>query len=172
MTHKWKRTMWENTKKHFPESLLKEVTDEFKELIAIVLAKSQEYSSSPMIRKQTPQLINNVSDIDKLIVLQWNAFSLNNTKMMELCSYINKEKVDVICLQETHLNNMKKVSIPGYKCYRKDRDSGRKGGGVLIFIAEKIVHYPFPLKQHDHEIDVVGVSITLSSGDTLIIKSM
>ena len=64
------------------------------------------------------------------------------------------------------------MSIPGYKCYRKDRDSGRKGGGVLIFIADKIVHYPLPLKQHDHEIDVVGVSITLSSGDTLIIKSM
>ena len=125
-----------------------------------------------MSRKQTPQLINNVSDIDKLIVLQWNAFSLNNTKMMELGLYINKEKVDVIFLQETHLNNLKKVSIPGYKCYQKDRDSGSKGGKVLIFIAEKIVHYPLSLKQHDQEIDVVGVSITLSSGDTLIIKSM
>ena len=29
-----------------------------------------------MIRKQLPQLINNVSDVDKLIVLQWNAFHL------------------------------------------------------------------------------------------------
>ena len=92
--------------------------------------------------------------------------------MMELCWYIKKEKVDVICLQETHLNNLKKVYIPEYKCYRKDRDSDRKGGGVHIFITEKLVHYPLSLKQHDHEIDVVGVSITLSSGDTLIITSM
>ena len=43
---------------------------------------------------------------------------------------------------------------------------------MIIFINECLVHSPLPLLQHDHEVDVVGVSITLNSGDTLRIKSM
>ena len=61
--------------------------------------------------------------------------------------------------------------MPGYKCYRKDRSTNRKGEGVAIFVYVSIQHSPQPLTIYRDEIDVVGIIITLANGNHLAIKS-
>ena len=51
--------------------------------------------------------------------------------------------------------------MPGYKCYRKDRSTNRKGGGVAIFVHDSIQHSPQPLTIYRDEIDVVGIPLFL-----------
>ena len=55
-------------------------------------------------------------------------------KLVDLSDYITQNNVNIVFLQETNLHRLKKITLPGYKCYRKDRGTNRKGGGVAIFI--------------------------------------
>lgn len=79
----------------------------------------------------------------KLKILSWNADGIKN-KISLLSYYLHLLKIDVLCLQETHLSPYNKFYIPGYYVYRSDRmtqhNFGRKGG-VAIAVKNTIEHY-------------------------------
>jgi len=62
-------------------------------------------------------------------ILQWNCRELIG-KMAEISALI--QKFDVICLQETWLNQSNKISFKNYNVYRCDRNDPRIGGGFMI----------------------------------------
>nr|KAG5709634.1 hypothetical protein BaRGS_001684 [Batillaria attramentaria] len=71
-----------------------------------------------------------------LVFVQWNADGLRKKKP-ELQEFLKKEKVDIICIQETHLTDAHRFSIRGYQLFRHDRIH-RSKGGILTLIRNKI----------------------------------
>ena len=49
----------------------------------------------------------------------------------------NRNKYDIICLQETHLKPDKNFSVAGYNVVRGDRVEGSKGG-VITLVRENL----------------------------------
>lgn len=76
---------------------------------------------------------------NKLVIISWNAQGISNTaKQTELQSLINSKTPDIVCLQETFLNQQNKMYIAGYNTYRLDRDT--HGGGVAVIVRKGIKH--------------------------------
>ena len=77
--------------------------------------------------------------IDKettLNIAHWNAEGIRKKKP-ELQNFLSKEKIDVLCVQETHLNEQHRFSIRGYQTFRNDRENRIKGG-VLTLVKNNI----------------------------------
>ena len=74
-------------------------------------------------------------DTGTLKILQWNAEGLQHKKSA-LAKVLQDGKIDIACIQETHLNENMRCTIRGYQSFRKDR-KGHKGG-VIIFIKNDI----------------------------------
>lgn len=73
-----------------------------------------------------------------LKLLSWNAQSIsNNIKRFELGLLLSKKEVDIVCIQETFLNEKTKLFLHGYKTFRCDRSS--HGGGVAIAVKNNII---------------------------------
>ncbi len=73
-----------------------------------------------------------------LSTLQWNAKSLlAHSKEFE--KYVDDHRPDVVCIQETWLNEDRQYDLPGYTLHRHDR-LNRNGGGVATFIKKEIPH--------------------------------
>ena len=72
-----------------------------------------------------------------LWILQWNCNGIV-AHQDELRKHIaeNRNKYDIICLQETHLKLDKNFSVAGYNVVRRDRVEGSKGG-VITLVREK-----------------------------------
>jgi endonuclease/exonuclease/phosphatase family metal-dependent hydrolase len=72
--------------------------------------------------------------------MSWNARSLSagqkHTKIPELSQFIENQKLKLILISETWLNERSLVSLPHFSCYRADRHRG----GVCIFIHNSISH--------------------------------
>ena len=64
-------------------------------------------------------------------ILQWNAEGLQHKKQA-LTTVLNREKIDIACIQETHLNERIRFSMRGYQCFRKDRKERHKGGIITL----------------------------------------
>ena len=64
-------------------------------------------------------------------VVQWNAEGIQQKKT-ELQAFLRDEKIDVLCAQETHLNEGRRFFIRGYDTFRRDRTSGHKGGVLTL----------------------------------------
>ena len=47
---------------------------------------------------------------------------------------------DIIAITKTWLREGQdwQLNVPGYRCYRKDRTGGKKGGGVAILVWDNI----------------------------------
>lgn len=76
------------------------------------------------------------SNTHPIKILQWNAEGTLNKKVV----FVNKmldEKIDVACIQETHLNQNLRFTIRGYQIFRADRVN-RKKGGILIMVRNNI----------------------------------
>ena len=73
----------------------------------------------------------------RLIITTFNANSLTNQKC-EIIAYLKQHNVDVLLIQETHLDRTCTFKIPNYTTYRNDRD--RHGGGTAVVIRSKIKH--------------------------------
>ena len=71
-----------------------------------------------------------------LNILQWNAEGVFRKKL-ELAERMNKENIDIACIQETHLNSTHRFQVRGYECFRSDRIERHKGG-VLILVRNSI----------------------------------
>jgi len=75
---------------------------------------------------------------EKLSVAHLNINSLRN-KIHDIQHILSNNQVHVLGLSETHLDSTVKdsrVSIEGYRLYRKDRD--RHGGGVALYVQQNI----------------------------------
>ena len=75
-----------------------------------------------------------------LRVVQWNAEGILQKKP-ELQAFLRENKVDVICIQETHLSKDRRFFVRGYEAFRRDRPSSLKGGlkgGVMTLIKHGI----------------------------------
>ena len=81
---------------------------------------------------------NPLSRSPNLHILHYNARSLY-PKFDELCAICDMEKPDVVCITETWFCNdiaETECTIHGYRCVRCDRN--RHGGGVALFISDKL----------------------------------
>ena len=59
-------------------------------------------------------------------------------------------KADVIILNETHVSDKSKVSIPGYYTFSKGRAT-RKGGGISTSVANNLKQYAVNIKEGENE---------------------
>ena len=82
---------------------------------------------------------NNKSSQTTLKVMQWNAEDLMRKKT-EFEYRINKENIEICCIQETHLQKEKTFKVRGYQCFRTDRGGDRKGG-IITLIKSNINAY-------------------------------
>ena len=62
-------------------------------------------------------------------------------KKTELEHRMNKENIDICCIQETHLQKDKTFKARGYQCFRTDRGGARRKGGIITLIKSNINAY-------------------------------
>ena len=53
-------------------------------------------------------------------------------KNLALTYKLHADKIDIACLQETHLTSKYRFLIRGYQCFRMDRENRHKGGVVTL----------------------------------------
>ena len=66
-----------------------------------------------------------------LVIAQWNAEGLQKKKP-KLQNFLKSKKIDVICVQETHLMDAHIFFIRGCELFRKNRRNCHKGGLVTL----------------------------------------
>ena len=78
----------------------------------------------------------------------------------ELCLLSQQYNPVAMCLQETHIADVSKVTFKGYTPYHKiDNSHDRASGGSSILIRNDIIHSPVTLNTN---LQAVAVKITLS----------
>ena len=83
-----------------------------------------------------------------LNIMHWNAEGVHKKKV-HLAKRLSEEKIDIACIQETHLTDTIRFSTRGYQIFRYDR-IGRSKGGVMMLIKND---YPAEVKNlntNDH----------------------
>lgn len=78
------------------------------------------------------------SEKDNLLLLNWNSNGISN-KSIELQQFLEDKQIDIACITETHLTSNKKLFVPGFTIYRRDRPD-KAGGGVAVMIRKNIRH--------------------------------
>lgn len=96
-------------------------------------------SSSKSIRAEQPQVQQQIKDLK---ILYTNATSLEN-KIDELKVTLEYFRPNIAGITETWFKSSSIANINGYSLYRKDRSDGRRGGGVALYIENKIASYEF-----------------------------
>ena len=71
--------------------------------------------------------------------MQWNAEGLMR-KWTELEHKMNKENIDICCIQETHIQKDNTLNVRGYQCFRTDRGGDRRKG-IITLIKSNINAY-------------------------------
>ena len=99
-----------------------------------------------------------------LQIPQWNCKSIQN-KLAILLRYLTSFKIlpDILCLQETHLNQNSSFLLPGYKLLRKIVRIVRK---VAVFVFSiknnlSISKVKIPASINDLEVTAITISGTL-----------
>ena len=86
-------------------------------------------------------------------VLTINCRSLRSEyKRCEFASIIDFDQPDIINATETHLNNefcSAELNLPGYEIFRRDRNNGSPGGGVLIAVKNTLLATREPALEED-----------------------
>ena len=80
--------------------------------------------------------------------------------------FLYKEKIDIACLQETHLNPNLRFLVRGYQCFRQDRPNRHKGG-VLILVSNKIPAQEITI-QTGEESEIIGITAQLHNKKVII----
>ena len=92
-------------------------------------------------------------------ILQWNCRGLMNNHP-ELCLLSQQYNPVAMCLQETHIADISKVSFKGYIPYHKlDNSHARASGGSSILVRNDVIHSPVNLNTN---LQAVAVKVTLS----------
>ena len=82
----------------------------------------------------------------------------------EIQALLVDSNLDYLCLSESWLHSKALttlIDIPGYTCFRKDRETGR-GGGVVIYIRDSFKTASIELDYNDIPIECIGVTVHLS----------
>ena len=90
--------------------------------------------------KRPTTAYNNTLSQTTLKVMQWNAECLMRKKT-ELEHRINKDNIDICCMQVTHLQKDKTFKVRGYQCFRTDRGGDRRKGSIITLIKSNISAY-------------------------------
>lgn len=101
--------------------------------------------------------------------MQWNARSINN-KLGTLCNLIDVNKIDVVLLSETYLDDGKNLNIYDFNVIRKDRDS--RGGGVAIALRKKYTYRKISMNYQINGIEAIAIRIILSNSFSLDVVSV
>lgn len=99
--------------------------------------------------------------IPKLTISHWNADGLKE-KLPELEIYLKEYKIDIMCINETNYNKYDKCYVPGYRCYRQDRQSARRAGGVLMLVRNDLECSEIPLETQNTEAKAVRLENKLT----------
>ncbi len=86
--------------------------------------------------------------VSDLLLIQWNARSLNKAKLSEFRAYLTTYNPSIVLLSETHWSDSYTVCFKSYNCIVKNRPNNGKGG-VAILIKKNIPFIPLavPVKE-------------------------
>ena len=108
--------------------------------------KGRPYSSDQTKKPDTPRTLN---------ILQWNAEGVQRKKL-DLAERMQKENIDIACVQETHLTVNHRFQVRGYETKRFDREERHKGG-VLFLVRNSIAVHDMKISTNQqaeiHRID-------------------
>lgn len=128
-------------------------------------------------KQKEPEMPNNLDS--NLKILFWNIRSYK-PRREEIEKKINN--LDILICVESWLknpdppNNRKKErrnvdpKFPGFKTFRKDRDYGQQGGGILIFIRNNVGFKEITSVKSPHQfVEICGIEITNTNPNFSII---
>jgi hypothetical protein len=106
---------------------------------------------------------------DYLYLFTNDSSSYINDKFLDLFDFITKNKIDIICLNETYLNENSKTEFTNLKNFTIIRnDRMNKGGGIAILIRNGIQHKTTQKEStNQHEF----IEITIGNKDFKIIAA-
>ena len=119
---------------------------------------------------------------NNLRILYWNCRGASK-KRLELLELVQRKNIDIILLNETHLNNSQQFKLPNFHSYitnRPQRLGHPAWGGTAILINRKIVHHQIKITTSSIEntsiqIQVGNKELRLSAvykkPDTLLLTS-
>lgn len=87
-------------------------------------------------------------------LLQWNCRSIRHKKQ-DLIYLINSHKPLILAIQETWLKPGALFRVPGYACFRDDRDDGHAGSCILI--SRSLSFTQISLPPHSDSFNIVGI---------------
>ena len=104
----------------------------------------------------------------QLRIMHWNAEGVRNKKL-ELQQFLHKKKIDICCIQETHLNKHSTVrfSIRGYETHRLDR-ADRPKGGVLTLVKTNLTSVELQRSEDAANTEFITVKLTLPDKNLII----
>ena len=91
-----------------------------------------------------------------LNIQQWNAEGVYQKKVA-LSERLQTEKIDIACIQETHLSENRRFTVRGYQTYRMDREN-RSKGGILILVHNSIPAQDFQIDT-GNEAEINGLKV-------------
>jgi exonuclease III len=99
-------------------------------------------------------------------IMQWNCNGITR-KIPELKNFLASmsQQPDIICLEETHLNDRQKLKVPTYITERCDRSTGEKCGGVAILLKENLI---YSVLEHIENLEEITVRIKSGSQQIII----
>ncbi|KAK3740855.1 hypothetical protein RRG08_011317 [Elysia crispata] len=100
-----------------------------------------------------------------LNILLWNAEGAYQKKI-SVTERLHRAKINVACIQETHLNPNHRFSLRGYQTFRMDRE-GRQKEGVLILVKNDIPAKDFKIDTGQQS-EIHGAYITVGNKIVII----
>lgn len=86
----------------------------------------------------------------------WNANGII-PKRNELEEFIHRQELDLIAVNETHLNPCNQLNLANFYTYRNDRDG--EGGGTAIIIRRNIQHYEEGKMEGMHHLEANSIML-------------
>ena len=111
---------------------------------------------------------SNMNDKPSLIFSQWNAEGVRKKKL-ELQQFLQERKIDVMCIQETHLSEPHRFCVRGYQAFRNDRENRLKGG-VLTLIRNSIPATEIKRSTANSGTEFITVKIILPEKEILVMN--
>lgn len=114
-----------------------------------VRQKRRPHPSNKDKQSEAPRTLN---------ILQWNAEGVHKKKL-DLTERMEKENIDIACVQETHLTVNHRFQVRGYETFRFDREERHKGG-VLILVRNSIAAQELKINT-DQQAEINGIDIVI-----------
>ena len=91
--------------------------------------------------------------------MQWNAEGIYHKKAA-LTNKIHSENIDIVCVQETHLNKDGRFNVRGFEPYVMNRE--RHKGGVLFLVKNNLSATEFQIDTED-EAEIHDITLTVDN---------